>query len=132
MTNQDALAARRSDDWEDQEGFRETLLMYFTKPEDADALRRLGGLLYNVALQASMDWPDWPESTTRTELRAALADLRHLRGFLEAVGREHLVSNLEPADIALSQHAAEQAQAVEEIITGLEQRLEGEGGETEA
>jgi hypothetical protein len=110
-------------DWERGEGFRETLLMHFTGRNDAAALRHVGALLYDLALGASHQWPDWPESPTRTELRAALADLRHLRGFLHAVGREHEVSSLAPPDIVLSQLAAEKARELARIVEELERRL---------
>jgi hypothetical protein len=56
-------------------------------------------------------------------------------GFLTAVGREHLVSNLAPADVELSLHAADQARELERIVTEIERRLEGArqpGGEPAA
>jgi hypothetical protein len=48
-------------------------------------------------------------SIFRAELAAALADLRHLQGFLSSVGREHEVSSLSDANDALSIFAGELA-----------------------
>jgi DNA-binding SARP family transcriptional activator len=97
-----------------------------TEPEDASALRHVGAMLYGMALECSTLWPDWPESPTRVELKAALADLRHLKGFLTAVGREHEVSTLAAPDVVLSQLAAEKARELDRIAEELERRLEGE------
>jgi hypothetical protein len=110
--------------WERSEGFRETLLFYFTQPGDADVLRRLGVMLYNQALECSGSWPNWAESATRVEVRAAVADLRHLKGFLASVGREHEISSLTPEDASLSQLAAKQALEVDRILEILERGLE--------
>src|SRR4051812_43306982 len=75
--------------WEDFAVFRETFLMYLTPPGYAAALRTVGEMLFTMILENYDPWPGWPESSTRTELRAAVADLRHLEGFLQSVGREH-------------------------------------------
>jgi len=123
MTDHPVETPRPFVDWERGEGFRETLLMYFTGRNDAPALRHVGALLYDLALGASHEWPAWGESQTRAELRAALADLRHLRGFLHAVGQEHELSRLDPPDVVLSQFAAEQARELARIVEELERRL---------
>ena len=111
--------------WEKGEGFRETLLFYFTDPEANTALRRLGELLFNLSLAAAPAWPHHPEGETRSELRAALADLRHLEGFLASVGREHVDSSLSPADEALSEFAERQALELSHIADGIEAALGG-------
>lgn len=92
--------------WEDFPVFRETFLFYVTLAPYADTLRTVGDWLFAMVLECYGRWPSWPESTTRAELRAALADLRHLEGFLGSVGREHVVSSLAPEDVHLSQLAA--------------------------
>lgn len=91
--------------WEDFPVFRETFLMYLTLPPYADALRTVGDFLFMLVLDVYGGWPAWSESATRTELRAALADLRHLEGFLASVGKEHVLSSLSPDDARLSQLA---------------------------
>ena len=72
----------------DFDGFRETTLSLFTRPEDNATLRRTGRLLYTLACEVSAGWPPEPEGSLRHECRAAVADLRHLQGFLGMLGRE--------------------------------------------
>jgi hypothetical protein len=115
--------AADSPTWEDREGFRETLLLHFTRPGDADAMRHFGAMLYDSALLCASSWPDWPETTTRTELRAAAADLRHLEGFLATVGREHEVASLSSEDARLSRIAARQAGEVAKVARRIEEAL---------
>lgn len=109
--------------WEDREGFRETLLFHFTRPGDAEAMRRFGTVLYDWALESSAAWPTWPEGVTRSELRAAAADLRHLEGFLASVGQEHRVSDLGFEESTLSRFAARQAREVGRIADRIEKEL---------
>jgi len=109
--------------WEDFAVFRETFLMYLTPPGYAAALRTVGEMLHTMILESYNPWPGWPESSTRTELRAALADLRHLEGFLGAVGREHVASSLTRPDDRLSRFAARQAAEVAKIAHRIEAEL---------
>jgi hypothetical protein len=69
-------------DWEDFAVFRETFLAYFTRPKHAAALRVVGELLFEMTLASWGEWPDQPEGLLRGQLRAVVADLRHLEGFL--------------------------------------------------
>ncbi|MBW8875209.1 MAG: hypothetical protein JF614_09610 [Acidobacteria bacterium] len=112
--------------WEAGEGLRETLLLHFTDPEANEALRRLGDLLFDLSLLGAESWPHHPEGETRAELRAALADLRHLEGFLGAVGREDLVSSLNDEDSALSQFAAREVLELRAIADRIEAALGAE------
>jgi hypothetical protein len=109
--------------WEGGEGFRETLLLHFTDPEANTTLRRLGDLLFNLSLMGAESWPHHPEGETRAELWAALADLRHLEGFLASVGREHDVSSLSSADEELSQFAGRQALELSHVADEIEEAL---------
>jgi len=109
--------------WEEHEGFRETLLLNFTEPKANATLRDLGALLFDLALECASSWPDRPEGTTRAELRAAVADLRHLEGFLASVGEEHVLSSLDFENSALSQFAARQAREVGRIADRIEKEL---------
>ncbi len=61
--------------------FRETFLVHFTMPGDAEAFRTIGCLIDVMANEYSYYWPD-EDSAPRAQLRAALADLRHLEGYL--------------------------------------------------
>jgi hypothetical protein len=109
--------------WEDFAVFRETFLMYLTPPDYAAAFRKIGEMLFPMILENYDPWPGWPESSTRTELRAALADLRHLEGFLGVVGRENALSSLGREDDRLSRFAARQAAEVARIAHRIDAEL---------
>jgi hypothetical protein len=111
--------------WEDYPAFRETFLMYFTPPGYAAALRTVGEMLHTMILESYDPWPGWPESSTKTEMRAALADLRHLQGFLASVGREKDLSSLDPEDAYLSNTAARLARQIKHAADGIERELDG-------
>src|SRR3954453_11495730 len=111
--------------WEDFPAFRETFLMYITPPGYAAAIRKAGEMLYSLLLETPAEWPGWPESSTRTEMRAAVADLRHLQGFLGSVGREREVSSLDPEDAYLSNTAVRLARQIGHAADGIERELDG-------
>ena len=67
--------------FEEFPAFRETFLVRFTIAGDAEAFRTIGRLIDVMACEYRGYWPDL-EATPRGELRAALADLRHLEGYL--------------------------------------------------
>jgi hypothetical protein len=60
-----------------------------------------------------------------TELRSALADLRHLEGYLGAVGREHEEAALTESETVLSRLAARLAVELTRIADEIEQALGG-------
>ena len=111
--------------WEGFPVFRETFLMHVTPPGYAAALRTVGEMLFSMTLESYDSWPGWPESSTRTELRAAVADLRHLQGFLASVGQERKLSSLGVEDAFLSNLAAKLSPQVGRIAGWIEQALEG-------
>ena len=111
--------------WEDFPVFRETFLMYFTEPPANSALRIFGRLFHDLVLEYYHHWPGWPEGVTATELRAGLADLRHLQGYLAAVGREHEEASLNDPDSALSLLAARIAGELAGIGDEIEDALGG-------
>jgi hypothetical protein len=78
----------------DPDGFRETTLAYFTTPEDNAALRRLGDLLFTMALESVRYWPKEPEGIFFHQCRTAVADLRHLQGYLAMLDQERRDSAL--------------------------------------
>ncbi|HEX6903348.1 MAG TPA: hypothetical protein VF789_26765 [Thermoanaerobaculia bacterium] len=69
-------------DFEDHPAFRETFLLYFSDPEANAAFRAVGDLLYDFVLEYWQNWPEHPEGLLRASLRAAVADMRHVQGFL--------------------------------------------------
>jgi hypothetical protein len=105
--------------WETLPAFRETFLMYVTTPGYAAALRAVGEMMYSLLLDTPAEWPGWPESSTRTELRAAVADLRHLQGFLWSVGSERKLSSLDVEDAFLSKLAPQLGKLAGWIEDGL-------------
>lgn len=111
--------------WEDSAVFRETFLIYFTEPFENESLRVFGRLFHELVLEYYHHWPEWPESATATELRAAVADLRHLQGYLGAVGREHAEAALAGSDTTLSFLAARQAGELARIADEIEAALGG-------
>jgi len=111
--------------WEDFPAFRETFLMYVTPPGYAAAIRKTGEMLYSLLLDSPATWPGWPESSTRTEMRAAMADLRHLQGFLRSVGDERRLSSLDAEDAYLSNVAAKLARQIGHATDGIERELDG-------
>jgi hypothetical protein len=112
-------------DWEEGEGFRETLLLHITDRKANVTLRALGSLFLELSLDFNRYWPDRPEGMTRSELRAAVADLRHLEGFLSSVGSEHEEAVLDPDDEALSRFASQEAIEVGRIADRIEEKLAG-------
>lgn len=109
--------------WEDYPIFRETFLMYVSEPEFNVALRTMGEYFFGMLLECYGDWPEWPESSTRMELRAAVADLRHLTGFLAAVGQEARLSDLSRGDRRLANHASGAARVLNRLANSIENKL---------
>jgi hypothetical protein len=72
--------------FEDFPAFRESFLAIFTMPEHNAALRAVGGLIFEMALEFRGYWPSQPEGSLRTELRALVADLRVAQGHLASLG----------------------------------------------
>jgi hypothetical protein len=91
--------------WEERAVFRETFLYYFTQPGVADLLRRVGVFFYGLMLESSGEWPEWPESQTRAELRAAVADLFQMQGLLSAIWKDGELSAVPAEDLPLCKRA---------------------------
>ena len=113
------------DDWERLPAFRQSVLMYVTPPGYVAALQTMGEMLSSLILDAPAEWAGWPESATRTELRAAGADLRHLQGFLRSVGRERDVSSLDAEDAYLSLMAGKLSRKLGRMAEWIERELAG-------
>ena len=113
------------DAWEEYAVFRESFLMYFTAPGLNTALRQGAEQFFALLLEHSggEGWPDWQESSTRTELRAAVADLRHSVGFLASIGKERKISSLSPGDHKLSKFAGDTARTLNQIANAIERTL---------
>lgn len=109
--------------WEDFAGFRETFLLQFTPQEANAALRVVGRLLYDMVLEYNQHWPRHAEGFTRTEVRAAAGDLRHLQGFLADVAAEATASEVDPYHTHLCQVARETSAAIAALADRIEREL---------
>jgi len=110
--------------WNEADTIRETTLLVIDDPEDREALRRVGRLLYNLAVEAT-DLPgdESGESVTGAELRAAGAELRFAEGFLAMVGRSREASSLASEDEALARFAGRLARKVGALAERIEEKL---------
>jgi hypothetical protein len=107
-------------EWEDFAVFRETFLSYFTLPEHNAALRVVGNLLFDMTLAASEKWPDQPEGWLRGELRAVVADLRHLEGFLVTLA---VSPSPDPYEGALHRTAVLMSRKIADVADHIEGKL---------
>lgn len=112
-------ATAESTRWDELAAFRAAFLRHFTQPEDREALERVGHLLYEHALEFSHHWPTDPDSAVVGQLKAAVADLRYVTGYLERVGSERQYSTLDDAEHALCQAASAHALELERIADTL-------------
>ena len=95
---------------------RETTLICIDAPEDREAVRQVGRLLYNLAVETTR-FPG-KESSTRTKMRAAAADLRFIEGFLRSVRRSADETSLAPPDNRLAHFAAYLARKIGALAFG--------------
>jgi hypothetical protein len=107
--------------FEDFPAFRETFLGIFTDPEHNAALRTVAMLLFEMALEFRVYWPDQPEGAIRSELRAVVADLRFVQGQLASLG-EHGGPNT-PQEAHHLRVSAGLAEDVAGIASALESEL---------
>jgi hypothetical protein len=95
-------------------------LVYFSEPKDNEALRAMGKLLYEMALECWRHWPDQPEGWLRSNLRAAVADLRHSQGHLATIGGD---PPDDPYGAALCRTAVRLSREVGKVAEALEKTL---------
>ena len=107
--------------WNEADSFRETTVHLFDHRKDRNALRRVGRLLYKLAVENGQLGRG--PSLTRAELRAVAADLRHAGGFLAAVARSADEAALDPPDEALARFAGKLSQKVGALAEAIEERL---------
>jgi len=113
--------------WEDFSVFRESFLRHFTGPEANAAMRAFDALLFEMVLEWNGTQPPDPGGYVRHDLRAALADLRALEGFLAYIGQEaEDLDEDEPEDAApleLCELAEELARKLAKIGAAIERAL---------
>jgi hypothetical protein len=109
--------------WNEADSFRETGLIGIDDPEDREAVRRVSRLIFDMSLEVTREVKG-ESSVTRAEMRAALADLRYLEGYLVMVGREAEESSLPAADNALAVFAGKLAGQLGAIAQAIERELQ--------
>ncbi len=114
--------------WEDFAVFRETFLAYFTRPKHAAALRVVGEMLFDMTLATWDQWPDQPEGLLRGQLRAVVADLRHLEGFLVTLTE---APSPDPYESALHRMSLLMARRIASVSEHIEGKLGTWRGEVE-
>ena len=112
----------QTSEWEEFSAFRGTFLRLF-KPEDADALARVGRLLYDCALECGREWHGTKNPDAEGELLAVAGDFRFLQSYLEAMGREYLQASLDRKGVKLSQLAESRAPEAAQIAESIERAL---------
>lgn len=96
--------------WEEFPCFRETFLLLLTSRGPNKTFRSLGIILHAIVLEfGARYWPPQRDGNTRAEVKAAVADLRHLQGFLTTLGQAHIDFDLSPHEGHLSVFAGEKA-----------------------
>ena len=116
------------EEWEEQPAFRETFLLYFTDPQANATLRRFGLLLHEFVLEFWRMWPSHAEGIFAAELRAAVADLRHVQGALQEWTGPAFA--LESAyEVRLAEVGANVAAAIGELADTLETELDSMKGD---
>jgi hypothetical protein len=108
--------------WQDGGIFSERFLLYVQEQSIKDLLRVIGRALFEAFLNDHL--PEWPEGVTVAELRAALADLRHLQRYLAGVGREEEEAPLTEPETVLSRLAARQAIELARIADAIDAALD--------
>jgi len=108
--------------WIEADSIRETTLFLFDHRRDRTALRRVGRLLHDLALEATRD--PGVESTTRAELRAVAADLRFTGGYLfNVIRRSADWCSLDKSDEKLARFAGKIGGQVDALVEKIERRL---------
>ncbi len=108
--------------WVEADSIRETTLHLFDHRRDRTALRRVGRLLHDLALEATRDPGD--ESQARAELRAAAADLRYTSGYLfNVIRRSADWCTLDADDDRLARFAGKLSRQVGALVDKIDRRL---------
>jgi len=109
--------------FEDFMTFRETFLVYFPDAKANGRMRGFGHLLFEMVLETWGQWPDHPEGIFPNELRAAVADMRHVQGAMSSWCGPAFSGSSE-YEIRLSRVGADVALAIGELAGRLEVELD--------
>lgn len=118
--------------WVEADSIRETLLYLLDDPADREAIRHVGRMLHDLALETTRE-PEGEESPTgdpgeesqtRAELRAAAVDLRYTSGYLHNVIRLSAEwCSLDADDDKLAHFAGKLSRQVGALVEKIERRL---------
>jgi hypothetical protein len=108
------------DAFERFEGWRETTLAVFTEPTANATLRAFAEFIYTVCLEYSHYWPPEPEGSFRHQCRAAVADLRHLQGYLAMLDQARVDASLTEDSERISAVCGRLSPRVKKIADALE------------
>jgi hypothetical protein len=115
-------ASSTVNDWERYEGFRQTFLIHF-RTQDQETFQHLAQFLFDAILERPLTDEALPGPWTGWELRAALAEMRFLEGYLRSVWQEKDASSLPRAVEELCSFAAGASAGLAEVALTLEQEL---------
>jgi hypothetical protein len=107
--------------WNEADSIRATALLYVDDPDDRETLRRLGRLIFNLAVETTR--LPFEESMSHAELRAAMADLRFIEGFLDSVRQSAEHAGLPPEEENLTIFAGRVGRQVGTLVASIEARL---------
>jgi hypothetical protein len=112
------------DQWGDFSVFRETFLLEFSDPQQNTVARRFGQLLSDLTLEGGVRprHKNWPEPA----LRAAVADLRQLQGFLAFEGDPTDVdeSEMTPGQLGLRRLSGRISQRLAKLVDAFEKEVD--------
>jgi hypothetical protein len=109
--------------WNESDSFRETTLQHFDDPTDREAVRHMGRVLYDLAIETTRHLGGGESSMARAELRAIAADLRYTSGYCAMVRRSAEECSLDAAEEALARFAGKLANRVGALVASIEERL---------
>jgi hypothetical protein len=115
--------------FEDFEGFRETTLAVFTDPQANALVRGFGELLYSLGQDSTGGWPHEPDGSFFHQVRAVVADLRHLEGWLghlDGMRGEDLLSSTEVPLSVLCGSLLPSLKAIGDALEGELRKLKAE------
>lgn len=111
------------DAFERFEGWRETTLAVFTDAKANATIRNMADFIYTVCLEYSRYWPTEPEGSFRHQCRAAVADLRHLQGYLAMLDQARVDASLTEESERISAVCGRLSPRVKKIADALELAL---------
>lgn len=114
--------------WSEDDGFREIYLVEFDDEGTRRTLRRLAALVVTLYREGFRTYSPKAEPFMVRSLRALVADVRHLHGFADLLGRRAEEDELERSEVPLSDLARDMAPIFGQLADRLESGLEA-GGE---